>query len=146
MKNRRTIYIQGNHYIAEFPKDPAEGFIANRRGIRRRLALVSDFDHLTEKQTHDLLLHLWRQAERKLRQEQADLFSKSDREQRNKKKLTIRHVATKWLDALKASNSSKTCNEYIRSIDVYIKAIGDHQVAKFQYEFATSFIKTLKKL
>lgn len=53
---RRKVFIQGDHYIGEFPHDAEMGFKASLRGLRRRLCPVDELKDMGVS-TRSLRLH-----------------------------------------------------------------------------------------
>lgn len=145
-RKRRNIFVEGKYYVAEYPHDPTVGWENSRRGIRRRLGTLLEFEHLNDQQTHDELMRRWRETERLVRSEQIDDFYAKAKQQRDKRVMPIRAVVKEWEKHLEITNRAHTKTEYLRSLKVYIHAVGNHPIAQFETGFHTDFRKHLAQL
>ncbi len=141
---RQRILKEGKHWVAEFPHDPVKGWEKNRRGIRRRIGRQDEFEGMTEALMIQELERRWFIAERKLRDEQLLAHTKTERNRREARTLTVRDASHRWEKALDVTNAGRTKKQYLLSLNHYIKAVGNHQVSKYFAEYDTEFKHYLK--
>ncbi len=124
---------KGNRF-GEFPHDAAQGFIAGRRGIRRKLCGPEALIGLSDEQitiklstiykavvfqyTDDLILKDFKFKEKEIKRS-VELFSLA---------------ARKYLLEVDPNSSSTTYKDYKRSLDLFTKVVGDFKLRRFSRE------------
>ncbi|WP_067517743.1 tyrosine-type recombinase/integrase [Endozoicomonas ascidiicola] len=143
----RALYFydpKSQNYIGEFPHDPEVGFVASRRGIRRKLCNAADVEHLSNDQTKNYVWEIYLQVERELRNKQLRKQREKEEKQRAKKKLSVSTALELWEAELKAfGKSADTVSNYTRSVKLYLEAVEDHPLREFDRDCNVQFYKFL---
>ena len=143
----RALYFydpKSENYIGEFPHDRDLGFVASRRGIRRKLCDASDVDHLPPEKLKAHIWELYLKMERELRNKQIRKQREKEEKQRAKKKLSVSAALERWEAELKAlGKSADTVSNYTRSVNLYLEAVDDHPLREFDRECNIQFFHFL---
>ncbi len=138
-RNRRLFFIDRGRYMGEFPPDLDKGWQNERRGLRRALAKVEDLAHLSDAELERELEKRWYRKEREIREEQSQAFQQEEIEARKLKRMKVMEAVAKWSIALSVTNSERIQKQYLSSLKHYVKAVGDHELGKYQKFFETNF-------
>ncbi|WP_257274330.1 site-specific integrase [Endozoicomonas sp. SESOKO4] len=133
---------RGN-WVGQFP--PPGGYQRGRNGIRRVLCSEASIAHLDKEEQSARLWELYEKTADQLKADQAKEEEILKKQKQEKKRMTMRQARDEWKDELTITNDEKTVNLYVRSIDYYLKAAGNHEVRDFDRKKNILFIKYLKK-
>ena len=145
----RALYFYdpaSKNFIGEFPHDPEVGFIASRRGIRRKLCSASDVDHLAEDALERYVWELYLAKERTIRDKQRKDKTKKDKNRQARKRMLVSTAKVNWEKELRTTNHNRTVKEYVRSVDMYIEAVGDHELRDFSRKNNIQYFEYLSSM
>lgn len=140
---RKLITVRGDSYVGEFPHDVSIGWVNGRRGIRRTLCKITDIDHLSDGQKIQRLNDLYHLKQHELRHAQVIQEDQAKKAKQARKKITVADAKKLWLSDLKITNTDKTAEMYARSIDYYVSACGNHELAAISRSHNTKFLAFL---
>lgn len=133
-------------WFGEFAHNPTVGFVRARRGLRRKLCNFSDINHLSQEELDKELNALYHQKEFEVRNSVSIKAHEDSKEKLNRTKSSIIQALNEWKDELSVLVSDKTVREYVRTLDLYIKSEGNHEVRHFRRENNLNFIKYLRSV
>lgn len=137
---RKWFYIDKNgNCIAEFPRDILKGWESGKRGVRRKIAHLKDFEGRADKEVERELENLWILKEREFRQQQVEKDRQAEELKSRKKRLSIKEVLLLWLNSLEITNKRQTKIDYKRSVELFINAIGDFQLMAYDTSYGIKF-------
>ncbi|KEQ15695.1 hypothetical protein GZ77_03745 [Endozoicomonas montiporae] len=100
-----------------------------------------------DKDAQSFKLHdLYEEAANKLKGEQEQKEETRKKQKADKRRMTVQQARDLWKDELSVTNDDKTVKLYVRSVDYYLKALGNHEVRDFNRGSNVKFIKHLKQL
>ena len=142
MSRKRYRKDRGN-WVGQFP--PPGGWQRGRNGVRRVLCSVDSIAHLSTEEQGDHLTRLYENVRDQLKsgQERADQDRKKQRQ--DKRRMPLLKARALWKSELEVTNDGETVGMYIRSLDYYIEAVGNHEVRDFDRQKNITFLKFLKQ-
>lgn len=143
---RKTITTRGESIIGIYPEDFKIGHVPGRRGIVRVLCHKDIVRALPESEKASYITNLYYAKEHEIRSAQINEKLKQQNAKNIKNKASIKECAANWKKELELLNSKKTVTEYLRSVDIYIKAVGNHKINDFDREANVKFLSGLASL
>lgn len=128
----RKLYekVRGN-YVGIFP--PPGGWQPGRKGIRRTLCKIDEIDHFDEMNRTIRLTEMYSRKAREINDEHHKKEeARKKREQR--KRWTVNQAMELWLTSVRAGCSEKTVKMYKRSLNIYVKACGNHEMLDYDFQ------------
>ena len=128
----RKLYerVRGN-YVGIFP--PPGGWQAGRKGLRRTLCKTDEVDHLDEMDRTIRLTEMYSRKAREITDEQHKKEEERKKKQQ-RKHWTVNQAKELWLTSVKAGCEEKTVKMYKRSLELYISACGNHEMADYDFQ------------
>lgn len=145
MRQRIFLDSDGN-LCGEFPHDSEIGFIAHKRGLRRRLVSAAKCKELGERESMTLAFSLYSAKEKEIREKQFVVDETKARAEHERKNITFKDAAKIWFVELEKTVVKKTVNCYKQTIDIYIESNGNHLLREFNRSHNIDFFDTLSNL
>ena len=144
---RQRIFLDSSSNLCgEFPHDPQLGFVAHRRGLRRRLVSSTDRERLGEDAAMTLAFSRYAEKEKQIREKQFVKDESKARAEHLRKNITVNDAAKIWFSHLEIMVSTKTLNVYKQTIGIYLNAVGNHLLKEFSRDHNIRFYKALTEL
>ena len=99
MRQRIFLDSSGN-LCGEFPHDPQLGFVAHRRGLRRRLVSAADCETLGKDEAMTLAFSRYAEKEKQIREKQFVKNETKARADHERKNITFSDAAKVWFSHL----------------------------------------------
>lgn len=143
---QRIFYDNDGNLCGEFPHDPEIGFIAHKRGLRRRLVKASECAKLGENEAMTEAFSRYSAKEKEIREKQFVKNETKARAEYERKNITLNSAAKVWFTHLEITVSKKTMNAYKQTIAIYLDTVGDHLLKEFVRDHNIQFFKVLSEL
>ncbi|WP_163831852.1 tyrosine-type recombinase/integrase [Spartinivicinus ruber] len=143
---RQKVFIQGEHFIGEFPHDAEIGFQASKRGLRRRLCKVDELRGMKNEERIKRLQALYVTKEKAIRHDQLKQEAQDKQQTLIRQKMTVKDAGKQWLAEILATNNPKTYRNYKRTIDLYLAACGNHVLRQFSRRHNITFFNYLQAM
>ncbi len=140
---RRLAYRCGKNYMGEFMENPQEGWVPNRRGIRRKLCSIESINHLNTDKRKDQLIIRYSMVERAIRDEQKKAANQQRYDRTAKRNLTIKQASENWLAEVRVVNAPRTAKGYATTIKYYLEGIENHKLRDFDRTHNIRFLEYL---
>ncbi len=137
----RKLYekLKGN-YVGIFP--PPGGWQPGRKGIRRVMCKIDELAHLDEMTRTIRLTELYSRKAREIGDEQHK--KEQEKKKKQQRKLwTVTQAKKLWLDSAGATCADNTLKTYSRSVELYIKACGNHPMEEYEESQYNKYLKYL---
>lgn len=141
---RKLITKESGNYVGHYPHNIEEGWRPNRNGLRRKLAVVDELDHLSTQERNAILKRLYYLKEQEIRKKQAQDYDDKLKKESSQKRIRIREALKDWECELKITNSEKTVKNYLHSAEFYLKSNGNHVLSEFKRTHNIKFMDYLQ--
>lgn len=143
---QRIFHDKSGNLCGEFPHNPEVGFIAHKRGLRRRLVSAADRESMGDDAAMTLAFSKYSLKEKEIREKQFVKNESKARSDHERKNITVNDAANIWFSHLEIMVSTKTLNLYKQTIGIYLKAVGNHLLKDFSRDHNITFYKALTEL
>ena len=128
----RKLYEKSRgNYVGIFP--PPGGWQAGRKGLRRTLCKQDEVDHLDEMDKTIRLTEMYSRKAREITDEQHRKEQERKKKQQ-RKHWTVNQAKELWLTSVKAGCVEKTVKMYKKSLELYVTACGNHEMADYDFQ------------
>jgi len=141
---RKLFFQRDGNWVGEFPHDPEIGWVTGRRGIRRTLCTLASLSYLPDEERVKRLVVLYNAKASELRKAQFQAAEDKKKQQRQRKKMMVKQAAGIWLDEVQTTNSPDTWKAYDQTMNIYLKAVGNHPLSEFDRAMNIKFFNALK--
>ncbi|MGR6871209.1 tyrosine-type recombinase/integrase [Pseudomonas sp. HK3] len=130
---RRLIFkdLKSDCYVGEFPHNQALGFESGKRGIRRRLCKIEEIEGLSDDGKTAKLSSLYHAAQFSYYNKTAIEKTKTELKKKSKTLETVLQASKIYLSEIDPTGTNRTHNEYKKSIELYLKAVGDFELRHY---------------